>query len=219
MADRLDRLTPQLFLDGPTEFLSKNIALQIIAESHFSQIFSDSVVPYDKEDFSIRELPALRVYNREYTKEHESHYIFGDIYIDLIMPPSLRRDQTEEMTGQIAAALLQQFRRPRFFLAMLDAVPGLNELGKVFRVDRTLTYQNTKQDDECPVTQIKLNFRIDLKAWDTYLENTGRTKDDPFDVTLANLRKIATTIQGIKETSDLETEKQIKIDSNQKAGG
>lgn len=218
MATKLERLTPHLFLDGPAEFITKSIAVALIQEPHFRQIFGDSVELYDREDFSMRELPALRVYNFTYTKEHESHYINGDIKLDVILPPLLRRDQTEEVQGKIAGALLQQFRRPEFFAAMQQKIPGLNELGKVFSVNKSLGFQNTSMTDECPCTQITLNFRLDLKQWDQYLEDTGRTKDDPFDVTLEDLRTVASTIQGIRKDADLTT-KDVEIGTKQKIGG
>lgn len=218
MAARIDRLTPNIFLDGPAEFLTKSIAKAIIDEPHFNQIFGTSVECYDREDFSIRDLPALRVYNFDYTKEHESHYINGQIQMDVILPPLIRRDQTEEYQGRISSALLQQFRRPEFFAAMKQSIPGLNELGKVFSVNKSLGFQNTQMSDECPVTHITLNFRIDLKVWDQYLEDTGRTKDDPFDVVLEDLRKIASEIQAIRIDADLAT-KDVLLQTKQKIGG
>lgn len=215
---KIDRLVPELFLDGPGEFLTKSVARAIREECHFKQVFGESVVDYDREDFSIRELPALRVYNMDYSKKQESHYIEGELKVDVILPPLLRREETESVQSQLASALLQQFRRPSFFEAMLKAVPGLNELGKVFSVDKSLGFQNESMTDECPVTHISLNFRIDLKEWDAYLESQGRTKEDPFDVTLENLRKIASTIQGIRVDADLGT-KDVELATQQAIGG
>jgi hypothetical protein len=218
MVDKIDALTPDLFKDGPTDFITKNLAKQIIEEPHFNQIFGESVDIYDRQDYSMRQLPAIRFYGYTYTKNHESHYITGDIFCDVILPPLIRREQTEIIQNRIAAALMQQFRRPPFFAAMRKAVPGLNELGKVFTVDKTLGFQNDKMDDECPVTHITLNFRLDLKEWDAYLESQGRTKDDPFDVTLKNLKTIASEIAAIRVDADLETI-EVKIPTTQKIGG
>lgn len=221
MADRVSRiekLTPLLFLDGPCEFLSKSVALAIKNEEHFKVLFGDSVEDYDREDFSIRELPACRVYAYRYTKEHESHYINGELFLDVILPPLVRRADTEEIQSRISSALLQQFRRPSFFAAMQSAVPGLNELGKVFSVDKSLGYQNTNDDAECPLTHMTLNFRLDLKVWDAYLESQGRTKDEPFQKTLENLRVIASKIQGIRKDADLAT-KDVEIATKQDIGG
>lgn len=212
--DKLDRLTPNLFLSGPGEFLASAIARMIIQEPHFNRVFGETVDDYDREDYSMRELPALRVYNPKYTKEQESHYIFGNIHMDMILPPSIRRKETESIPSRLATAMLQQFRRPSFFSAMQLAVPGLNELGKVFDVDKNLTFQNTQMTDECPVVKIVLNFRIDLKQWDAYLEIEGRTKDDPFDVTLADLDLIATQIVGVNDAGV----RQIEVDSSQVIG-
>ena len=204
MADRLSRLDPSPFLDGPGEFLVSNIAKYMREEPHFKKIFGDSVDDYDREDYSMRELPAMRFYSFQYTKETESHYITGNVFCDVILPPSIRRKETEKIPSQLANALLQQFRRPCFFQAMQLVVPGLNELGKVFTVDKSLVFQNTKQDDECPVVHITINFRLDQKQWDEYLEMQGRTKNDPFDVTLENLELIATTIQGTDDTGKVD---------------
>jgi hypothetical protein len=203
MEDKLDRMTPQLFKDGPGEHLAMQVALAIKNERHFRMVFGEAVDDYDREDYSMRDLPALRVYNPGYRKEHESHYINGNLNMDVILPASIRRVETEDIPSRIATALLQQFRRPGFFERMVQAVPGLNELGKVFEVDKNLTFQNTQMNDECPVVKIVLNFRIDLKAWDAYLEEQGRTKGEPFDVVLEDLKLIATTIQGIDDDASV----------------
>ena len=215
MADKLDQLTPKLFLDGPGEFLASSVAKFLFQERHFAKVFGQSVDDYDREDYSIRELPALRVYNPGYRKEHESHYINGNLNMDVILPPSIRRIETESIPSRIAAALLQQFRSPCFFESMQKLVPGLNELGKIFEVDKNLTFQNTQMTDECPVVKIVLNFRIDLKQWDAYLEEQGRTLCDPFDVTLADLELIATTIQGIDDAGNVD----ITLNALQNIGG
>lgn len=218
MGARIDNLTPLLFLDGPAEFLSKSIAIGIGNVPQFASLFGDSIEDYDREDFSIRELPGLRVYGYKYTKEQESHYINGEVFMDVILPPLVRRSDTEAIQSQISSALVQQFRRPEFFAAMRAAVPGLNELGKVFSVDKSLGYQNTNDDAECPLTHMTLNFRLDLKEWDAYLESQGRTKDEPFQKTLENLRTIASKIQGIRVDSDLAT-KDVELATKQGIGG
>ena len=204
MADKLSRLEPSPFKDGPGEFLVYYIAKYLREESHFKMVFGDTVDDYDREDYSMRELPAMRFYTFQYTKEHESHYITGNVFCDVILPPSIRRKETEKIPSQLATALIQQFRRPSFFASMQAVVPGLNELGKVFAVDKSLTFQNTTMEDECPVVHITINFRLDLKQWDEYLELQGRTIEDPFDVTLANLETIATTIQGTDDSGNVD---------------
>lgn len=200
--EKVDRLTPDLFLDGPTEYLCIGICALLKADPHWKQIFGDFVDPYERIDYAYRNLPALRVYNQTFTKEHESHYINGDLQLDAILPPSIRRPEHQTFQDRLAAALLQQFRRPGFFAAMRERVPGLNELGKVFSVDKTLGLQ--LKDDAAPMTQITLNFRVDLKEWDAYLEREGRTKDQPFEKTLEKLRTIAGEIRGVNDSGGTE---------------
>lgn len=212
--DRLQKLIENPFISSPGEYLAIAIVGQLIKEKHFTKVFGKAIDPYDREDYAIRELPALRVYVLNYTKEQESHYINGEVHLDVILPASIRRIETELLPSRISSALLQQFRREGFFETMQGLVPGLNELGKVFHVDKNLTFQNTAMTDECPVVKITLNFRIDLKVWDDYLEEQGRTKGDPFDVTLEDLDRIATKIQGLDENENVK----IEIDDVQTIG-
>lgn len=190
--DLIDKLKINPFIDGPTEALVKAVAQLIYETPEFRYIFSDNIDTYERLDYSFRQLPALRVYSQHYRKEHESHYINGELILDILYPASLRREELQRFQDVLSAAMMQQFRRPNVFQTLRALVPGLNELGKVFEVDKTLGM--TIEDGACPLTEMKPNFRIDLKVWDAYLESTGRTKEDPFNVTLANLRTIASDI-------------------------
>lgn len=215
MTERIDNLKPTVFLDGPSEYLVKTLAALLAAETHWKQIFGEAVDGYKRMDYGIRNLPALRVYSNGFTKEHESWFMVGDIVLDLIMPPSLRRNELQQAQDTLASALIQQFRRPSFFAAIEAAVPGLNELGKRMTVDKSMGFE--WGEEYVPLTQISVNFRLDLRQWDRYLEDESRTKDDPFDVTLAALTAIGTTIEGLKLATDETSEVEVSID--QEIGG
>lgn len=216
MVDKIERFSENPFLDGPAEFLCKATAKQIGLVPEFKMIFGDFIDPYEREDYGTRNLPALRIFNYEAVKEHESHYITGDIHLDIIFPPSIRRLETQQLQDTVYSALLQQFRRDPFFYAMREAVPGLNEYGKVFRVDKTLGMQ--WEDGIAPITRITANFRLDLKEWDAYLERGCRTKEDPFHRTLGELRRIAGRIDGLTVGEDLES-KDVTIEVDQTIQG
>lgn len=190
--DLIDKLKINPFIDGPTEALVKSVVQLIAGVREFCYIFGENIDGYERTDYSERQLPALRVYNRTYRKEHESHYINGELCLDVVYPADLRREELQRFQDVVTSALLQQFRRPNYFASALALVPGLNELGKTFDVDKTLGL--ALDDGWVPLSQTKANFRIDLKMWDAYLESTGREKDDPFNVTLKDLRTIATQI-------------------------
>lgn len=190
--DVIDKLKINPFIDGPGDTLVKAVAQSIGAVKQFKLIFGDNIDVYDRVDYSVRQLPALRIYNEQFTKEQESHYIVGDLMLDIIWPASLRRSETQSLQDVVSSALLQQFRRPNIFIDLVTAVPGLNELGKVFSINKSFGMK--WEDGWVPITEIKVNFRIDLKVWDDYLIATGREKDDPFDVTLKNLELIAAQI-------------------------
>jgi hypothetical protein len=211
----IDKLELNPFLDGPTQTLVKATAASIARVKQFRLIFSDNIDIYERTDYSERQLPALRVYNHSFTKEHESHYIVGDLLMDIIWPPEIRRPETQGFQDVLCAAMLQQLRRPNYYQALTAAVPGLNEHGKVFSVNKEL---GMKLDDGfLPITEMRVNFRIDLKIWDDYLEGKGRTKDDPFEVTLKNLETIASQIVPIHDDGSQDLPASVNI--TQKAGG
>lgn len=210
MTERIDKFTPDLFLDGPAEFLVKTIAAQIFAVPQFAEIFDEFIDPYRRMDYPMRALPALRIYNEVYTKEFESWFINGDVKMDVIFPPSIRRNETQQLQDTITSALVQQFRRQPFFDTCSLTVPGLNELGKRLDVDKSLGFEWEQQI--VPLTQIAVNFRLDLRAWDVYLEASSRTKEDPFEKTLGNLKRIVVAVKGLRDDNTT-TEVTLGVDA------
>lgn len=201
--ERIENFDKNPFLTGPAEFLAGSIADAIRCVPQFKLIFGEFIDGYLKMDYSERSLPALRIFNENYTKESEDWFIDGEIKVDVIFPANIRRDETQRLQDTIASALLQQFRRTKFFIDVSASVPGLNELGRRFVVEKGLGFE--WKDGVVPLTRITLNFRIDLRQWDLYLEQNGRTTDDPFEVTLADLKTIATTIQALRDDGTVDT--------------
>ena len=201
---RLEWITadPPIFRMGPGEFLAYQVVQGLKAVPQFKALFGDSIDEYEKEDYSLRALPALRIYNESYFKEFESWFITGDLTADIIYPASLRRKELQRIPMAITTALLQQFRRPEFFRELEVLVPGLNELGRAFNVDNSLAF--TWKDGVTPMTQLKINFRLDLRQWDAYLISQGLTKDSPFEEVLGDLTRIAGIIQGIRDNEAVE---------------
>lgn len=212
--DRIDllqisdtNLSENLFYVGPEEFLINAIKDEIKKVTQFNALFGDSIDAYQRQDYSIRELPALRMYTERFTKEFDSWFVAGDLKVDIIYPASLRRDQLMQYQMTISSAIIQQFRRVSFFNAITEKVPGLNELGKRVDIDTSLGFQ--REEEIVPLTQITLNFRIDLRIWDDYLTQTNRTKDEPFCETIVDLDRIVSVIQGLKDNQDLELETKV----------
>ena len=196
----LETNEPSIFIDSPGEFLVKTLAKLLLAEPHWAQIYGDAIDPYMRQDYDVRAFPALRIYSDGDTKQFESWFVEGEIQLDSILPPELvtARQLTQQVQDTLSAAMLQQFRRPEFFDAVSNAVPGLNELGKRFETDKSLGLE-LSEDEYAPLTQMTVNFRLDLRQWDLYLEQTLRTKDDPFDVTLGNLQRIHNVIKALRD--------------------
>lgn len=214
MSERIDKLkyrTPEgpqtrepeetsLFLTGPAEFLCRETALALKELEPWRVFFGEYIDPYKRMDYPMRAVPAMRLFNNSYTKEYESWFINGDLLADLIFPASIRRIETEQIPDTVSAALMQQFRSQTFFERIDKKVPGLNELGRRFEVDKNLAFE--WQNELVPLVRCTINFRMDLREWDTYLEQDCRTKEQPFDRTLANLRRLAFCIEGVSEGSE-----------------
>lgn len=199
-----------LWLTGPAEYLCAEVAKNLTATEPWQKLFGEYIDPYKRMDYPFRALPALRIYNNDYSKQFESWFVEGDLTCDLIFPASIRRKETEQLPDSITAALLQQFRRPGFFDALCDKVPGLNELGKRFSVDKSLAFEFG--EELVPLTQMTVNFRIDLRKWDEYLESDNRTKDEPFSRPLGDLEQIVATIQGLRDDESVD----VEVESDQK---
>lgn len=191
-------LETNLFLTQPGEFLIREMAAYLRQSKFWAPLFGEYIDDYERMDYSIRNLPVMRIYEEKNRRDFESWYVNGDIKIDIIWPPSIRRPQTQQLPKTIAGAMLQQLSREEFFLAIGEKVPGLNELGKVVTTDMTMGF-TYGADDIVPLTQITANYRINLQDWQEYLETDFRTKDDPFERTLGDLRSIATTIQALRD--------------------
>lgn len=187
MSQRIDYLNTNPFLIGPA-ILVTALRNRLLAVAQFASLFGDAIDSYKRSDYAIRNFPALRIYNESFTKEFDSWFVTGELILDVILPPALRRNLIQDVQDTIASALLQQFRRPTFFDLLCADIPGLNELGKSFSVTKGLQF--TYENEYCPVLQMQVNFKIDLRAWDNYLEEEYLTKDEPFAATLTDLKSI-----------------------------
>jgi hypothetical protein len=198
---RIELLKRDLFIDSPGDLLVGEVVKELLKVPEFKTVFGEFIDDYKRMDYGFSNLPALRIYSDTYEKPDEDWFITGDLKADVILPVSLRRNELQVVQDVISSALMQQFRRPSFFSTLSDKVPGLNELGRRFSVDKSLGFE--MEDNEVPLTQIIINFKLDLRQWDLYLENTFRTKDEPFEKSLANLLRIKNVIEGL--LSDNET--------------
>ncbi len=205
-------LESDLFLTGPGEYLVQVFVAELNKDPSWKKLFGASIADYERMDFSMRELPAMRVHTPHYKRDFESWYENGEIIIDVIWPPSIRRGELQKLPATIAAAMVQQLSRPEFFQTICDQIPGLNELGKSIDVDMTLGFQ--WQDEIVPLTRIKANFRILLQEWYDYLNDDYRTKDDPFHRTLSDLKKIVATIEALRSDDPQDVEFTLGVDIN-----
>lgn len=198
-------INPNIFIDNPGEFLVKQIVIKLREVPQFAKIFGKEMDAYPRTDYGMRTLPALRVFTEQWTKEYESWFIDGDIYMDILLPAELRRIEGQEIPDLLASALLQQFRRPTFFNELSELVPGLNRLGSFFSINKAMAFEFAEKEF-VPLTRITTKFRIDLRKWDKYLEETDRTLDSPFGVVIGDLDRVAGIIAGVNELNNEKVE-------------
>lgn len=198
IVDPLDHDKLTYFFDSPGEFLVKTICDVLKSQDVWKKLYGDNIDPYQRMDYDIRALPALRIYNNGGSNTTEDWFVDGDIKADSILPASLRRNELQQVQDTLTSALMQQFRSQEFFTAIGAKVPGLNWLGRTFTWDKSLGF-DYGGEDAVPLTQITLNFRLDLRIWDDYLVSQGRTKEEPFCKTIAPLQKLIYTIQALRD--------------------
>jgi hypothetical protein len=217
--ERIDRLEQYPWLDGPGQYIVSAITEELLCEPTFQYVFGEFIDGYQREDYGMRNLPALRCYSLTGKKTSEDWFFDGEITIDALYPPRIRRKDLMAVPAMVTSALIQQFRRmtpeprtlaalgttgnpPEFFDRVRAKVPGLNRLGREVGYDHSLALKIA--DDLCPVSQHKLDYRVDLRQWDAYLEQTNRTKQDPFEATLTDLRSVLGSIQGLRDDGTTE---------------
>ncbi len=196
MAERIETLeSPSWFLQ-PGDRIVQSIVEELLAEPTMRLIFGDRIVGYKRMDFGVRDFPAIRVFSDGGSKDGETWYLSGDVKIEVIYPPNIRRDEWQRFPDLVTSALLALFRAQPFFDRVRAKVPGLNQLGWSFAFDKSLGFRARDDDDVSPLTQIRLNYRVLLNEWDAYMESDDRTAEQPFERTLGDLRKLFLEIQG-----------------------
>lgn len=179
---------------GPTQDKSGNFSLR----------WAD----YQRFDWSIRELPAINIFESQVeAKDSDNAFLRGMVSIQVYWPPSLRRSDLTRVTAAFAG-VLENFFASKYVSDMLDEiyfnqrpmkVSGLNEYGKT--TNWTPNAEGLVEAELVPVTIFDANYRIDLRAWYRALEFTARTKKDPFEKSLSNLTTIAGEYDGLVQNT------------------
>ena len=209
-----------LFLDSPGQFLVRKLIQQMGQVPGFVNLFGAPVfgsaengfrleqagkwADYGRQDWSIRQLPAIAIYEAEAEdKMGRNSYVNGTIQIQVCWPASFRRSDLSRIPAAFKGALMNFFES-KLATSMLDEiyfhvrpekVPGLNELGKV--MNWSPNTEGLVENDFVPVTMVSVKYRLDLRSWYRYLEFDNRTIDQPFDRTLADLTQIGGEYDGV----------------------
>lgn len=214
-----------LFLTGPGQDLVPKLLMQLASVPGFTELFGPFTpqtstqntqtnkqrwADYNRWDWSIRQLPAINVYEAESEdKDSDNAFLRGTVNIQVFWPPSLRRSDWSRVPVAFKGAI-ENFFASQYVREMLDEiyfavrpmkVNGLNELGKVLTWAPNV--EGIIESDLVPVTLVAVKYRIDLRAWYRTLEFQNRTKEQPFAETLSDLTVIGgegSDYQGVTDT-------------------
>jgi hypothetical protein len=163
---------------------------------------------YSRHDWSLRQLPAISVYEAEPETKQSSHgWLTGTIQIQAVWPASLRRTDNARVPRAFMSAMLSFFESwlarnmlDEFYeIERAEKVPGLNELGK--EMSWTPNVEGIVETELVPVTMISVRYRIDLRAFYRWLTNVDlREKGTPFEKTVAPLAVVGGEYDGVPET-------------------
>lgn len=225
-----------LFLTSPGEELSNKTLMQMAKIPGFTTLFgpykSDDSgakntdqqrwADYNREDWSIRQLPALNVYESgSEDKESDNAYLNGTMRFQVFWPPNFRRSDIARVQAAFKG-VMENFFASQYVDAMLDEhisiervekVLGLNQYGKV--LNWTPNVEALVENNLVPATIVDVRYRIDLRAWYRELEFQDRTRQEPFKKTLGDLQNINGeydgTVQVDPEQVELEVDSEIIV--------
>lgn len=215
------------FIEGPGEYIVRNTLAQMAAipgentPNPFVALFGPYTAPaagkdvpqqqrwadYNREDWSVRQLPAINIYEAEAEDKTSSNaFLNGTINFMAVWPPNQRRSDWSRVANAFKGAL-QNFFESDYVKTMLDElywiqrpqkVPGLNEYGKVMIWSPNV--EGIVDGEYVPVTLVSVKYRLDLRSWYRWLAFTNRTKASPFQTPLAPLTQIDGSYQGVTDT-------------------
>lgn len=215
-----------IFLTGPGEELVAKTLLQMsLIQNNTTNAFVQLFGPYTpakpgqnqtanqrwadyaRYDWSIRQLPAINVYEAESEDKTSSNaWLNGAVNIMVLWPPNQRRSDWSRVPAAFKGAL-QNFFESQYVRDMLDElywierpakVAGLNEYGKT--MVWTPNVEGIVENEMVPVTLVSVKYRIDLRAWYRALEFQNRTKQQPFQTPLSDLTVIGGDYNGVPDS-------------------
>lgn len=218
-----------IYLTGPGEMLVANTLMQMSTIQNavgaaFVQLFGPYTAlkdqqrwaDYSRFDWSIRQLPAINVYEAESQDKTSSNaWVNGTIAVMVLWPPNQRRSDLARVQMAFNGAL-QNFFESQQVVDMLDElywiqrpakVPGLNEYGKI--MTWVPNVEGLVEDQMVPVTLVNVKYRLDLRAWYRALAFQNRTKLEPYYDSLSDLTVIGGNYAGV--INDDGTDVQVEI--------
>lgn len=191
-----------IFPIGPSEVLVKKFMEALQREPRFIKLFgafkgiaedNQRWADYQRFDWSHRHLPAINIYESETDeKTSDQAWLLGTIKLMVLWPAAMRRSALTRVQKKFQAALLEWLSSDLCY-SLLDPMPGFNEATKCPGLNEfgksTLDTKNVEgivDSELVPVTMIDIKFRLDFRKWFMWLEQEYRTKELPFDVTLAD---------------------------------
>lgn len=210
----------ELFLEGPSMRLVPALLTQLAKVPQMAGLFGpykgigvaeQRWSDYQRFDWSLRQLPALSIFESDQeTKQAENGYMPGSLRMMIFWPASFKRSDLTRIPKAFHSAMVNFFGSDLAF-QLLDSkanadrtvvVPGLNEIGK--EITDSKNVEGMIESELVPVTMIDIRFRIDLRQYYRFLEEDGRTRGQPFERTLADLKEIFGEYDGLPgtDTSD-----------------
>lgn len=222
-----------LFLTGPGEDLVPKLLLQMSRVPAFVKLFGPYKIDtdnnkntdqqrwsdYQRMDWSLRQLPAISIFeSQSEQKSSDNAWLTGNIMMNVYWPANFRRSDLARVPAAFKS-VVENFFASKYATDMLDElyyiqrdmkVYGLNEFGK--ELTWTTNTEGIVEQQMVPVTMVDIRYRIDLRSWYRALEFMGRTKDNPFEITLLDLTQISADINGISDNETLEVD--LTVETN-----
>lgn len=129
----------------PSSLICQAVKYAIQQNKYLNQVFGEAVADYRRDDFMIKQLPALGI-SRQQDETPSRYYPFeGYLTFDIFLPISIARSSTSAIFNQIAETFIICLQQPNFFVEVNRGLVPLpdREINPVL-YEEVKNYRDTK---------------------------------------------------------------------------
>ena len=187
----LNRTCPYLVSQGLLQSIVNSLSYDPVIKS----VFKKSIVPYERHDFSIMEMPAMCVFTPNYQVTSRNSYEEGIISIRMFFPTTTSRKRALLTFISITRYVANYLQTPTAFKLIIDSLIPLPEktasnyddivtyrasgLSPLMEIFRSFNVTLPRESSSNYLSELSSVYRFDMQNWMYFLESIGIDYTDP----------------------------------------